>query len=537
MQGGQPVAYASRALSPAETRYAQIEKELLAIVFGCDHFEAYVYGRDIVNVETDHKPLESIMLKSLDSAPKRLQRMLLHLQKYNLQVKYKRGDKLFLADTLSRAHRAEVNVCELSCNLVDVDHTLSLALKEADIQQIRQASIKDPTLTTLYQVIQRGWPINKADVPESIHAYFNIRDELTVQNGLVFKGQRLVIPAAMRKEVISTIHSTHIGTGGCLRRARDNVYWPRMATELKDYISTCDVCLAHRRTPCKEPLLQHKFPDRPWSKVGIDLCEFQGHTLLVMVDYYSNFMEVERITKTTTSGVSKILMDMFSRYGVPDQVMSDNGPQFSSAEFRSFATQWGFEHITASPRYPQSNGKVENAVKTVKLLFSKCKVSGQSEYRALLDWRNTPSEGASPAQRFLGRRCRTFLPATTSLLQPQFPTQEHTRKLHKQKRQQNRYYDQHVRTLKPIKVGDPVLMRLPGQSRWSQGECTKLMGPRSYEVTIGNTTYRRNRRHLIQAGLLPSSDTMLSESTNVHQQPESQSSNPEDSSQTNAAQV
>ena len=240
---------------------------------------------------------------------------------------------------------------------MDVDHTLLLALKEADIQQIRQASIKDPTLTTLYQVIQRGWPINKADVPESIHAYFNIRDELTVQDGLVFKGQRLVIPAAMRKEVISTIHSTHIGTEGCLRRARDNVYWPRMATELKDYISTCDVCLAHRRTPCKEPLLQHEFPDRPWSKVGIDLCEFQGRTLLVMVDYYSNFMEVERITKTTTSGVSKILMDMFSRYGVPDQVMSDNGPQFSSAEFRSFATEWGFECITASPRYPNQMGK------------------------------------------------------------------------------------------------------------------------------------------------------------------------------------
>ena len=156
--------------SPAETRYVQIEKELLAIVFGCDHFAAYVYGRDIVHVEMDHKPLESIMLKPLNSAPKRLQRMLLHLQKYNLQVKYKRGDKLFLADTLSRAHRAEVNVCELSRNLVDVGHTLSLALKEADIQQIRQASVKDSTLTTLYQVIQRGWPINKkADVPESIH--------------------------------------------------------------------------------------------------------------------------------------------------------------------------------------------------------------------------------------------------------------------------------------------------------------------------------------------------------------------------------
>ena len=201
-----------------------------------------------------------------------------------------------------------------------------------------------------------------------------------------------------------------------------------MTTELKDYISKCEVCLAHRQTPGKGPLQQHEFPNRPWSKVGIDLCEFQGRTLVVLVDYHSNFIEVERITNLTTSGMSKVLMTIFSRYGVPDQVMSDNGPQFSSAEFRSFATQWGFDHITSSPRYPQSNGKVENAVKTVK-------ESGQSEYKALLDWRNTPSEGigASPAQRFLGRRCRTFLPVTNSLLQLHFPTQEHTQQLNKQK--------------------------------------------------------------------------------------------------------
>ena len=240
-------------------------------------------------------------------------------------------------------------------------------------------------------------------------------------------------------DMMATIHSTHIGIEGCLRRVRDSIYWPSMTTELKDYISKCHICSAHRQTPGKEPLQQHEFPDRLWSKVGIDLCEFQGRTLLVLVDYHSNFIEVEHITKPTTSGVSKVLMTMFSRYGVPDQVMSDNGPQFSSAEFRSFATQWGFEHITASPRYPQSNGKVENAVKTVKLLFSKCKDSGQSEYKALLDWRNTPSEGigSSPAQRFLGRRCRTLLPATNSLLQPQFPTQEHTQQLNKQKNVNN----------------------------------------------------------------------------------------------------
>ena len=231
-------------------------------------------------------------------------------------------------------------------------------------------------------------------------------------------------------------------------------------------------------------------------------------------------------------------MTMFSRYGVPDQVMSDNGPQFSSSEFRSFATKWGFEHITASPRYPQSNGKVENAVKTVKLLFNKCKDSGQSEYKALLDWRNTPSEGigTSPAQRFLGRQCRTLLPATNSLLQPQFSIQEYTQQLNKQKKRQQYYYNKHAHPLKPITIGEPVLMRLPGHTKWSQGECTGLVGPRSYEVTIGSNKYRRNRKQLIVAGSLPREDHLPSETMHMPQ-PESQPAGSDCSSQTDDMEI
>ena len=122
-----------------------------------------------------------------------------------------------------------------------------------------------------------------------------------------------------------------------------------------------------------------------------------------MVDYYSNFIDVDRITKVTTIGVTRMLKIMFSRYGIPDQIISDNGPQFASSEFATFAKQWGFEHVTSSPRYPQSNGKAKNAVKTIKMLFSKCQDSGQLEYLTLLDWRNTPSEGmeTSPAHVFL----------------------------------------------------------------------------------------------------------------------------------------
>ena len=246
--------------------------------------------------------------------------------------------------------------------------------------------------------------------------------------------------------------------------------------------------MANRSTPAKEPIMQHNFAAHPWSKVGADLCELQGHTLLVVSDYYSNFIEVENITQANTATVSKALKAMFARYGVPDVLVSDNGPQLASEEFSLFTKKWGFEHVTSSPRYPQSNGKAENAVKTVKRLFSKCRESGQSEFLALLDWRNTPTEGVgtSPAQRFLGRRCRTFLPITGELLQPDYPTEEDRQAIiNKQKQRQQYYYDRHVKKQKPIAAGEAIRMRLPGQKTWSRGVCAGLVGPRSYRVKVG----------------------------------------------------
>ena len=180
----------------------------------------------------------------------------------------------------------------------------------------------------------------KSEVPEIIWPYFGIKDELVLEGELVFKGQFLVVPMVLRKDVLTMIHVIHKGVEGCIRRARESLYWPGMSTEIKDYVQKCDVCLAHRSSPGKEPILQHEVPERPWAKVGVDLCEFYDRTLLVIVEYYSNFIEVDQVNKTTTSGVTKILKSMFSRYGVPDQVVSDNGPQFASAEFAKFGKQF-----------------------------------------------------------------------------------------------------------------------------------------------------------------------------------------------------
>ena len=354
MQNGQPVAYASRALRPPETRYAQIEKELLSIVFACDRFEAYIYGRDRVSIESDHKPLEMIVMKPLSSATKRLQRMLLQLQKYTFDVKYKKGEHMYLADTLSRAYIPEVNVCDFVHELEELDHRESLPVSQERWQQLNHAS--DNVCQQLRATIQNGWPENKSEVPEYVLPYYESRDELTIQGHLIFKGQLLVVPAAVRTELMSVAHASHIGIEGCLRRMRKCLYWPRMTTQVKDYISKCEVCLSHRSAPPREPLRQHDFVARPWSNIGADVWQIDGRTLLVVCDYFSNFIEVARLNTVTTRSVLRELLPMFARFGLPDVLVTDNGPQFASAEFAVFVKQKGITHVTSSPHYAQSNG-------------------------------------------------------------------------------------------------------------------------------------------------------------------------------------
>ena len=160
------------------------------------------------------------------------------------------------------------------------------------LEQIRHASQVDPVLQKLCETIQRGWPTSRTNVPEPIGPYIDFHDELTVQDTLVFKGPFLLVPAAMRKELMAVIHASHIGVEGCIRRARDCIYWPRMSTALREYILKCDICLPHRTQPCRGPLLQHEVIERPWAILGADLCDMGGSVLLMIVDYYSNYIEV-----------------------------------------------------------------------------------------------------------------------------------------------------------------------------------------------------------------------------------------------------
>lgn len=420
VQGGQPVAYVSRSMTETEGNYGQIEKEMLAILLGVERFEQCVYGRP-VKIQTDHKPLESIFRKSLHSAPKRLQRMLLRLQKYDLQVSYKNGTEMYLADTLSRAYRVRKSTREnvagdvmyieemrgdIEGELEHINMIQYLPVSEPTQTAIQQATESDATLRELKTTIRRGWPATKAEVSANISGYFTFPDELSLQNGLVFKGERLVIPMSVKADMLAKIHRSHIGIQGCLRRAREVVYWPGMSKDVEDYVAKCTVCNSQPVEQGKEPMICHELPSRPWEKIAVDLFYLNGTDFMVTVDYYSSFFEVDRMTSKTADEVVKKLKAHLARHGIPDQFVSVNGQPFSSAKFQQFADTYGFEHIKSSPTYPQSNGKVENTVKTAKHLLEKAVKSEQDPYLALLDWRNTPTEilNSSPVQRLFGRR-------------------------------------------------------------------------------------------------------------------------------------
>lgn len=505
LQNGQPLAFASRALTDTETRYAPIEKEMLAMVFALNKFNQYVYGRP-VTVNSDHKPLEAIAQKPLRNAPKRLQGMLLKVQKYDINIVYKPGTKMYLADTLSRAYIFGArSPCE---DFEHVNAAKFVLMTDRKKDRIRESTARDEVLQQLTKAILKGWPEQTADIPATLMPYYGFRDELAVHDGLIYRGERLVIPKELKPMMRESIHSSHIGVNGCLRRARESMYWPSMNADIRNYIAQCETCRSVENRQAKETLRSHPPTDRPWEKISADLFTLNGKEYLVVCDYFSNFIEVNYLEDTKSSTVIRKLKGHFARYGIPDCMVTDNGPQFTSDNFKKFAENWDFEVQTSSPGHQQANGLAESAVKTAKKLLRKAKMDGQDPFLALLAHRNTPSEsmGTSPAQRFFGRRTKTQLPVTTGLLRPQGINPESTNERRKiSQAKQAHYYNQHAKDLEALEEGDIVRMR-PFQlnkKTWDKASVKRRLDDRSYEVESNDTLYRRNRVDLKRTQEVP----------------------------------
>lgn len=519
LQEGQPVAYGSRALTDCEKNYAQIEKELLAIVHGCEKFHQYLYGR-CIQVESDHKPLEIIFKKPLHKAPSRLQKMMMRLQKYSLMVRYVPGKELHIADALSRAylqeHCTQDNREEDEMEVSFILHQLPVSEKKKE--QFQSATLQDEELRLVREAVQSGWPNSRSQVPKPIQQYWTFREELSFTDGLLFKNGKLVVPSKMRDEMLERIHEAHMGIVKCKERARDVLFWPGMAKQIEDVVSKCDICNMHRNSNPREPLVSHPVPERAWSKLGMDLFHFRDADYLLVVDYFSKYPEIAKLSDMTSKSVIAVLKSLFARHGVPDELFSDNGRQFVSAEMRAFAASWEFSHTTSSPGFPQSNGQAERAVQTIKSLLKKAQDSNRDPYIALLEFRNTPLSGIdlSPAQLLMGRRLKSKIPVSKKLLMPKVFRQVRNRLSHRQVKQKQ-YFDRGTRKLPELKKGEGV--RIRQDNKWQPAVVLdKLQQPRSYIVqTPESRIFRRNRRYLLKTKetVCPSSHQTSSHQTEV----------------------
>jgi len=492
LQEGHPVCYASRSLTPAELNYAPIEKELLAVVFGCEKFHTYVYGRT-VHIQTDHKPLVSIISNPTSMASPRLQRLLLRLEKYPEKVTtHVPGKELYLADTLSRAYLPITDDDKL---VVEDDKVLMVHFLTADqslTDELVTGYREDREMIELRNLINQGWPNIKRSVPNPCKVYWAVKDTLHIEDDFLYVGERLVIPSGSRVKMLESIHQGHLGVQKCLDRARQSVYWPGLTRDVEEYVEKCSICSRFRNRQQKEPLLPHAIPSLPWQKVAMDILEFQGKNFLVVIDFMSHFPELRLLTQKRAQDVIMALKSIFSLHGVPQEIFADNMP-FSSSTMHSFAEEWGFQITTSSPNYPRSNGLAERYVQTVKAFLKKADESQSDVYSSLLVYRDTPVSGMlySPAELLFNRQLRTKLPKHTNILTPQVPDSQV--QLEARQLRAKAHYDRTTKSLEPLKEGDPVLVRTDKEKTWEPDVVAQLHGsPRSYILGSG----LRNRGNL-----------------------------------------
>ena len=296
-----------------------------------------------------------------------------------------------------------------------------------------------------------------------------------------------------------------MGIEKCKVRARQVVFWPGINAEITEMISRCPACIKYQQAQKKQPLKPHDVPAEPWYKVGMDLATYKNKDYLVIVDYFYNYPEVCPLNNTRSSTIISHVKSIFSRHGIPKIVISDNGPQFSSLEFKQFATKWEFTHTTSIPEYPRSNGMAESTVKIVKKIFKRTECMDDDAYLALLAHRATPStnDTRSPAEKLMGRNIRTPLPDLRKMVygkkdcrDTELPVKFNP--AYKRKRKQ--YYDRPTNQLPEVPVESTVRIRDKEKGTWPLK--AKVLGnantPRSLFVeSEKGSTLRRNRQDLL----------------------------------------
>ena len=248
LQNQRPVYFASRALTETQKGYVAIELETLAVTWAMEKFHHFLYGNKFV-LETDQKLLEAILSKSLNQATPRLQRILIRIFPYHFHVMYILGLTNHIADCLSRLGFLEdsISLPKLHINQI----TSQLKARNHSLHNLQLAIQDDDKLAILKHIIQQGWPKIIKEVPTDVQKYWTFHEELTIEDGLVFKGTRIIMPDKKRDKILKLIHEGHLGLNKCKMRAKETVYWPGINEQLEQLILNCQLCLKYSRSKDK----------------------------------------------------------------------------------------------------------------------------------------------------------------------------------------------------------------------------------------------------------------------------------------------
>jgi len=463
----------------------------------------YLSGRQFTLL-TDHKPLTAIFrpekgVPAMTAA--RLQRYAMFLAGFDYKIEYKSTTKHCNADGLSQLPLQHKEREETEVDSSEVFHATQFEPLPVTSEAVARETRHDPVLARVYKSVVKGWSVRvSGDKP-----YYERRNELTVHLGCILWGMRVVIPKKLQERVMEELHDGHLGIVKMKALARSYVWWPNISGQLEELAKACSGCQNNQKMPTKAPLHPWEWATAPWQRIHIDYAgPFQNSMFLIVVDAHSKWLEVIPVRSTTSSSTIEVLRDLFARFGIPEQIVTDNGVQFVSEEFQVFVRSNGIRHLTSAPYHPATNGLAERAVQTSKqalrAMSESSKPVKEKLAKFLIAYRNTPhsTTGVSPAQLLLGRPLRTPLDLVKPNLNCKMVNQQHQQSI--------RAANEKGRQCRQFEVGDPVMSQdYRGDLKWRSGLVVQKTGPLMYEVKVApGIIWRRHIDQLQPTGVEPS---------------------------------
>ena len=517
----------SRFLSSAEQRYAPIEGEALAVAWSLEQTKFFTLGCHHLIIATDHKPLTKLFGdRTLDEIPNtRLFRLKQRTLPWSFNIIHLPGNTNMAADATSRYPAGDV--AGMTRN--DIAEPIIAAAISRDAEsltsftweQISAATKNDTGMMALLQAIHQGFPDASRSIPP-VSLYWQYRYALHESEGVIIYEDRVVIPPSLRPGILQTLHSAHQGISAMGARARSIIFWPGMTEDINKIRRNCISC--NRNAPSQAPLPTTPTipPSTPFEKVFADFFDCVGQHYLVIGDRLSGWCDIFRSPHGTpqagAEGLITCLRNYFARFGVPEEISSDGGPEFTSKATESFLSRWGVIHRLSSAYYPQSNGRAEVAVKSAKrLLQSNTGLSGtlntDNFLRAMMQLRNTPDPDCniSPAQIVFGRPLRdafTFSNRLEKFSNNNVRTVWRNAWQMKEEALRQRFHhsaeslNEHSRPLPALKPGDRCYIQNQTGNypkRWDRsGTVVEAHDHNSYTVKVDGTgrVTRRNRKFL-----------------------------------------